>query len=64
MRPFVFLCPNTGYIAQGQADDAVTGEKLHAFHLVPCASCRRSHLVDLQRLSLQREESRAMAGRP
>ena len=46
MRPFMFLCPNTGYIVQARADDAVTGEKPHTFHLVPCASCRRSHLVD------------------
>jgi hypothetical protein len=46
MRPFTFLCPSTGYIVQGQAEDAVTGEKPHIFHLVPCASCRRSHLVD------------------
>jgi hypothetical protein len=46
MRPFMFLCPNTGYIVQGQADNAVTGEKLHTFHLVSCASCGRSHLVD------------------
>jgi hypothetical protein len=46
MRPFMFLCPNTGYIVQGQADDAVPGEKPRTFHLVSCASCRRSHLVD------------------
>src|SRR5271170_6753088 len=46
MRPFMFLCPTTGYIVQGQADDAVPGEKLHTFHLVSCASCGRSHLVD------------------
>ena len=46
MRPFMFLCPNTGYIVRTQADDSVAGEKPHTFHLVPCASCRRSHLVD------------------
>jgi hypothetical protein len=46
MRPFMFLCPDTGYIVRGQAEDAVPGEKPHTFHLVPCASCRGSHLVD------------------
>jgi hypothetical protein len=46
MRPFMFLCPNTGYIVQAQADDAVVGEKPHTFHLVSCVSCGRSHLVD------------------
>jgi hypothetical protein len=46
MRPFMFLCPNTGYIVQGQADDAVPGERPHTFHLVSCACCGRSHLVD------------------
>ena len=46
MRPFMFLCPDTGYIVQGQADDAIPGEKPHMFHLVSCASCGRSHLVD------------------
>jgi hypothetical protein len=46
MRPFMFLCPNTGYIVQARAEDAVTGEKPHTFHLVSCASCGRSHLVD------------------
>ena len=46
MRVFMFLCPNTGYIVRAQADDAVPGEKPHTFHLVSCASCGRSHLVD------------------
>ena len=46
MRPFMFLCPNTGYIVQAQADDAAPGEKPHTFHLISCASCGRSHLVD------------------
>ena len=46
MRLFMFLCPNTGYIVQAQADDAVPGENPHTFHLVPCASCGGSHLVD------------------
>ena len=46
MRPFMFLCPNTRYIVQAQADDALPGEKPHAFHQVSCASCGRSHLVD------------------
>jgi hypothetical protein len=46
MRPFMFLCPSTGYIVQGQADDAIPGEKPHTFHPVTCASCGRSHLVD------------------
>ena len=46
MRPFMFLCPNTAYIVQARAEDAVTGEKPHTFHRVSCASCGRSHLVD------------------
>jgi hypothetical protein len=46
MRPFMFPCPNTGYIVQGQADDAAPGEKAHTFHLISCASCGRIHLVD------------------
>ena len=46
MRPFMFLCPNTGYIVQAQADDATPGEKAHTFHLVSCASCGGSHLAD------------------
>ena len=46
MRPFIFSCPNTGYIVQGRADDAVPGEKPHTFHPFSCASCGRSHLVD------------------
>jgi hypothetical protein len=46
MRVFMFLCPNTGYIVHGQADDAVPGEKPHTFHLVSCASCGGNHLVD------------------
>jgi hypothetical protein len=46
MRRFMFLCPNTGYIVRGQADDTAPDEKPHTFHLVSCASCRRSHLVD------------------
>jgi hypothetical protein len=46
MRPFMFLCPNTGYIVHGQADDAAPGEKPCTFHPVSCASCGRSHLVD------------------
>ena len=46
MRPFMFLCPDTGYIVQGQADEAIPGEKPHTFQPVPCASCGRSHLVD------------------
>ena len=46
MRPFMFLCPDTGYIVQARVEDAVTGEKPHTFHLVPCGSCGRSHLVD------------------
>jgi hypothetical protein len=48
MRPFMFLCPNTGYIVRAQADDAVLGEKPHTFHLISCASCGRSHLVNLE----------------
>ena len=46
MRLFMFLCPNTGYIVQAQADDAAPGEKPDAFHLILCASCGRTHLVD------------------
>ena len=46
MRPFMFLCPNTGYIVQAQADDAVAGEKPRTFHRVSCAACGRTHLVD------------------
>jgi hypothetical protein len=46
MRPFMFLCPNTGYIVHGQADDAVPGEKPQTFHLISRASCGGSHLVD------------------
>jgi hypothetical protein len=46
MRPFMFLCPNTGYIVQGQADDAIPGEKPRTYHLISCASCGRSHFVD------------------
>jgi hypothetical protein len=46
MRPFMFLCPNTGYIVQAKADDAVPGEKPHTFRLISCASCGRSHFVD------------------
>ena len=45
MRPFIFM-PEHRVHVQGRADDAVPGEKPHTFHLVPCASCRRSHLVD------------------
>ena len=56
MRPFMFLCPNTGYIVQARADDAVAGEKLHTFHPVSCASCGEVTLLILQRLSLQSEE--------
>ena len=26
MRPFMFLCPNTGYIVRGGADDACAHE--------------------------------------
>ena len=47
MRLFMFLCPNTGYIVHGKADDAVPGEKPHTFHLVPCASCGRITLLAL-----------------
>ena len=64
MRPFMFLCPNTRYIVQGQADDAVLGEKPHTFHPVSCASCGRSHLVDPATADLQNEESRAMPDGP
>jgi hypothetical protein len=46
MRPFMFLCPNTGYIVQAQADDALQGENAHTLHLVSCASCGRRQLVD------------------
>jgi hypothetical protein len=46
MRPFMFLCPTTGYIVRAQADDAAPGEKPHTFHLISCASCGRTHLVD------------------
>jgi hypothetical protein len=63
MRPFMFLCPNTGYIVQAQADDAVPGEKPHTFHLISCASCGRSHLVDPVTGELACEESRAQAVR-
>jgi hypothetical protein len=42
----MFLCPNTRYIVQALADDAVPGEKPHTFHLISCASCRRTHLAD------------------
>jgi hypothetical protein len=31
MRPFMFLCPNTRYIVQGQADDAVLGKSHTGF---------------------------------
>jgi hypothetical protein len=60
MRPFMFLCPSTGYLVQGQADDAVTGEKPHTLHPVSCASCRRSHLVDpaTAELAIGRSEPR------
>jgi hypothetical protein len=46
MRPFMFLCPNTGYVVQAQADDAAQGEKPHTFHMISCTSCGRTHLVD------------------
>jgi hypothetical protein len=46
MRPFMFLCPNTGYIVRDQADDAAPGEKPGTFHLVSCVSCGRGHFVD------------------
>ena len=62
MRLFMFLCPNTRYIVQAQADDAVPGEKPHAFHLISCASCGRGHLVDPVTGELACEESRAQGG--
>ena len=57
MRPFMFLCPNTGYIVRAQADDAVPGEKPHTFHLISCASCGRITLLILKRVSLRCEEN-------
>jgi hypothetical protein len=45
MRRFMFLCPCTGYIVQGEADEPALGAKRHTFHLVSCASCGRTHLV-------------------
>ena len=60
MRVFMFLCPNPGYIVRGQADDALPGEKPHTFHLVSCASCGRTHLVDpvTGELAVEIEQSR------
>ena len=46
MRRFMFRCPNTGYIVQGQANDPAPDERPHTFHLVACASCGGNHLVD------------------
>jgi hypothetical protein len=60
MRTFMFLCPNTGYIVQAQADGATPGEKPHTFHLVSCASCGRRHLLILQRLSLRCVSGRSL----
>jgi hypothetical protein len=33
MRLFMFLCPNTRYIVQAQAEDAAPGEKPHTFFI-------------------------------
>jgi hypothetical protein len=44
MRPFMFRCPNTGYIVQGQADDPAPDEKPHTYHQV--TFCGGYHFVD------------------
>jgi hypothetical protein len=64
MRVFMFLCPNTRYIVRGEAADAIPGENPYTFHLVSCASCGRSHLVDpvTAELSVGREQDRSLSG--
>ena len=53
MRPFMFLCPNTGYIVQGQADDVIPGEKPHAFHPFRALPADEVTLLTLYPLSLR-----------
>ena len=45
MRPFIYRCPNTGYVVQAHADD-VTANDNEAPQTVSCMACGGTHLVD------------------
>ena len=45
MAPFLFRCPNTGYLVQGFiAEDA--GEESESYQAITCLACQQAHLVN------------------
>ena len=46
MRPFIYRCPNTGYVVQAHADDVTANEASQTYHAASCIACGDTHLVD------------------